>query len=99
MMELTIFPYLALWLDCRYVYIYYQYYYNLRYFNHNIYLYIYIFSYINIIFINLYIICFKDSGAFLEKRFAGLATMEIHCNGMELYNFTNNYTSGYQVRL
>ncbi|KAJ4715231.1 Beta-galactosidase [Melia azedarach] len=40
-----------------------------------------------------------DSGAFLEKRFSGLAAMEIHCNGMELYNFTNNYTSGYQVGL
>ncbi|KDO57552.1 hypothetical protein CISIN_1g0063012mg, partial [Citrus sinensis] len=41
-----------------------------------------------------------DSGAFLEKRFAGLATVEIHCGDMEnSYNFTNNYTWGYEVGL
>lgn len=40
----------------------------------------------------------QDSGAFLEKRFAGLATVEIHCGDMEnSYNFTNNYTWGYEV--
>lgn len=37
----------------------------------------------------------KDSGAFLERRFAGLTTVEIQC-AEETYDFTNS-TWGYQV--
>ncbi|TQE01673.1 hypothetical protein C1H46_012737 [Malus baccata] len=40
----------------------------------------------------------KDSGAFLETRFAGLRRVEIQCSKKELYNFTN-YDWGYQVGL
>ncbi|KAF4348580.1 hypothetical protein F8388_018972 [Cannabis sativa] len=40
-----------------------------------------------------------DSGAFLEKRFAGLTNVEIYSKfGNESYNFTN-YEWGYQVGL
>ncbi|KAH7566939.1 hypothetical protein JRO89_XS08G0256400 [Xanthoceras sorbifolium] len=39
-----------------------------------------------------------DSGAFLERRFAGLTKVEIHCGEIVLYNFTN-YEWGYQVGL
>ncbi|XP_057970690.1 beta-galactosidase 6 [Malania oleifera] len=39
-----------------------------------------------------------DSGAYLERRFAGLTMVEIQCNGIVSYNFTN-YTWGYQVGL
>ncbi|TKY60458.1 Beta-galactosidase 16 [Spatholobus suberectus] len=39
----------------------------------------------------------KDSGAFLERRFAGLTTVEIQC-GEESYDLTNS-TWGYQVGL
>lgn len=43
--------------------------------------------------------CFlKDSGAFLESKFAGLKRVEIHCNETDqFYNFTN-YAWGYQVK-
>ncbi|XP_044470349.1 beta-galactosidase 6-like [Mangifera indica] len=39
-----------------------------------------------------------DSGAFLEKRFAGLRQVEIQCTEKEFYNFTN-HSWGYQVGL
>ncbi|KAJ0041462.1 hypothetical protein Pint_27447 [Pistacia integerrima] len=39
-----------------------------------------------------------DSGAFLERRFAGLREVKIQCTEKDLYNFTN-YTWGYQVGL
>ena len=38
----------------------------------------------------------KDSGAFLESRFAGLTRVEIQCTEKEIYDFAN-YTWGYQV--
>ncbi|KAJ6305556.1 hypothetical protein OIU78_020991 [Salix suchowensis] len=38
-----------------------------------------------------------DSGAFLERRYAGLTRVEIRCAQQEVYNFTNNYEWGYQV--
>ncbi|KAJ6413674.1 hypothetical protein OIU84_006473 [Salix udensis] len=40
-----------------------------------------------------------DSGAFLERRYAGLTRVEIRCAQQEVYNFTNNYEWGYQVGL
>ncbi|XP_057985240.1 beta-galactosidase 6 isoform X1 [Hevea brasiliensis] len=41
-----------------------------------------------------------DSGAFLEKRYAGLTRVEIQCTEeKDLYNFTTNYQWGYQVGL
>ncbi|KAL2342889.1 hypothetical protein Fmac_004174 [Flemingia macrophylla] len=39
-----------------------------------------------------------DSGAFLERRFAGLTTVEIECSTQESYDLTNS-TWGYQVGL
>ncbi|KAL9233365.1 hypothetical protein vseg_008379 [Gypsophila vaccaria] len=40
-----------------------------------------------------------DSGAFLEKRFAGLRQVTIRCSAQELYNLTAGYTWGYKVGL
>ncbi|KDP24928.1 hypothetical protein JCGZ_24426 [Jatropha curcas] len=41
-----------------------------------------------------------DSGAFLEKRYAGLTSVEIQCTKeKDFYNFTDNYQWGYQVGL
>ncbi|KAH9623669.1 hypothetical protein KSS87_000245 [Heliosperma pusillum] len=40
-----------------------------------------------------------DSGAFLERRFAGLREVLIRCNGKDDYNLTANYTWGYKVGL
>ncbi|KAK9735545.1 hypothetical protein RND81_04G211700 [Saponaria officinalis] len=41
-----------------------------------------------------------DSGAFLEKRFAGLRSVLIRCNnGEEVYNLSAGYTWGYKVGL
>ncbi|XP_027190385.1 beta-galactosidase 6 isoform X2 [Cicer arietinum] len=39
-----------------------------------------------------------DSGAFLERRFAGLINVELQCSKQESLNL-NNYTWGYQVGL
>ncbi|XP_011031110.1 PREDICTED: beta-galactosidase 6 isoform X1 [Populus euphratica] len=41
----------------------------------------------------------QDSGAFLERRYAGLTRVEIRCAQQEIYNFTNNYEWGYQAGL
>jgi hypothetical protein len=41
-------------------------------------------------------VCLKDSGPFLESKFAGLTKVEIQCTEKESYNLTN-YTWGYQV--
>lgn len=38
----------------------------------------------------------KDSGAFLESRYAGLTKVTIQCSESYIYDFTN-YTWGYQV--
>ncbi|XP_074307939.1 beta-galactosidase 6 isoform X1 [Silene latifolia] len=40
-----------------------------------------------------------DSGAFLERRFAGLRDVLIRCNGEDDYSLTANYTWGYKVGL
>ncbi|GAV60295.1 Glyco_hydro_35 domain-containing protein/BetaGal_dom4_5 domain-containing protein [Cephalotus follicularis] len=39
-----------------------------------------------------------DSGAFLERRYAGLTEVIIRCSGNELYNFSK-FSWGYQVNL
>lgn len=40
----------------------------------------------------------KDSGAYLESRFAGLTRVEIQCTEKGIYDFAN-YTWGYQVEV
>ncbi|KAJ8765333.1 hypothetical protein K2173_012030 [Erythroxylum novogranatense] len=38
-----------------------------------------------------------DSGAFMEKRYAGLRIVQVQCNGGDFYNLTENHEWGYQV--
>ena len=41
---------------------------------------------------------FKDSGAFLERRFAGLTRVEIQCKTENSYYNLTNYEWGYKVK-